>query len=101
MEMKTIKLSPSLCLQYLFGMILFPPSSVFCIMHVPLKELTVCLYGRAYQRMFMKYYLEQGIPGLFMVKEKYLSSDFYVICRLYQELALINYFLYLLGTLIN
>ena len=64
---------------------------IFCIMHVPLKELTVCLYGRAYQRMFMKYYLEQGIPGLFAVKEKYLSSDFYVICRLYQELALISY----------
>ena len=71
MEMKTIKLSPTLCLQYLFGMILFPPSSVFCIMHVPLKELTVCLYGRAYQRMFMKCYLEQGIPRLFTVKEKH------------------------------
>ena len=62
-------------------------------MHVPLKELTVCLYGRAYQRMFMKYYLEQGIPRLFAAQEKHCSSDFYVICCFYQELALISYYI--------
>ena len=36
-------------------------SLYFSIMHVPLKELTVCLHGRAYQRMFMKYNREKGV----------------------------------------